>query len=93
MRRFINTYPNRVLCDVIKEARKCCETLNFSYLPGLLEEAQTMGNRLEAALEDAKDLKDAKKQIKEAREELTDIEAQIKAQEKLLEELKKRGNI
>lgn len=91
MRRFISTYPNRVLCDVIKEAKKCCETLNFSYLPGLLEEIQHMGSKMEAALEDYGDLKDARKQVKEAREELLNIEAQIKAQEKLLEELKKRG--
>lgn len=47
--------PNRVVCDVLKEMRKCYETRNFSYLPGLIEEAQTMVNRMEARLEDYKD--------------------------------------
>jgi len=48
--------PNRFVCDVLKEMRKCNETRNFSYLPGLIEEAQTMVNRMEARLEDYADL-------------------------------------
>ena len=35
--------------------RKCVETLNFSYLLGLIEEAQSMANRMEAKLEDIND--------------------------------------
>jgi hypothetical protein len=47
--------PHRYLCDVLDEMRKCYETRNFSYLLGLIEEAQTMGERMEAALGDRKD--------------------------------------
>ena len=41
---------NRYLCDVLNEMRKCVKTLNFSYLLGLIEEAQTLGSRMEAKL-------------------------------------------
>jgi hypothetical protein len=34
--------------------RKCHETRNYSYLPSLIEEAQTMANRMEAKLLDQK---------------------------------------
>ena len=49
-------YPNRTLCDVLGEMRKCFETRNFSYLMGLISEAQSMANRMEAALEDKHDM-------------------------------------
>ena len=49
-------YLNRTLCDVFEEMRKCSETRNFSYLPGLIEEAQHMANRMEAALQDVGDI-------------------------------------
>ena len=39
------------MCDVLREMRKCLKTNNFSYLGGLIEEAQSMGNRMEAGLE------------------------------------------
>jgi|TARA_Y100000296_G_C5021960_1_gene180282 hypothetical protein len=71
--------PNRLLCDVFSEMRNCVKTLNFSYLPGLIEEAQSLGNRMEAHLYDIKDfnrlhkdikaLKKKKKKLKEEVEE------------------------
>lgn len=48
--------PNRVICDVFIEMRKCVETQNYSYLPGLIEEAQVLANRMEAALHDYGDI-------------------------------------
>jgi len=48
---------NRYLCQVLDEMRKAVETLNFSYLLGLIEEAQSMGNRMESKLEDIDDFK------------------------------------
>lgn len=62
--------PNRTLCDVLKEARTCYETRNFSYLLGLLEEAQVMGNKMEAALYDQSDLKYAEKELKKVNKKL-----------------------
>ena len=66
---------NRYLCDVLYEMRECNKTLNFSYLLGLIEEAQTLGNRMESKLheikdyerlhEDIRDLKKKKKKLEE----------------------------
>lgn len=47
--------PYRTLCDVLNDLRKCYETRNFAAVLGLVEEAQMMGDRMEAALETYKD--------------------------------------
>ena len=51
------SYPNRLLCDVLEEMRKCYECRNFAHLLGLIEEAQMLANRMEAALDDQRDIK------------------------------------
>lgn len=68
--------PNRYICDVLSEMRKCYETRNFSYLLGLIEEAQTMADRMESGLRDYKDagynedrIADIKKELKELKKE------------------------
>ena len=72
--------PNRLLCDVLGEMRDCVKTSNFSYLSGLIEEAQSLANRMESHLYDIKDfnrlhndvkvLKKKKKKLEEKVEEL-----------------------
>lgn len=57
--------PNRTLCAVLEEMRKAHATHNYSYLPGLIEEAQTMGNRMEAGLWDQKDFTYAREEHKQ----------------------------
>lgn len=66
-------FPNRTLCTVLSEMRKCHETRNYSYLPGLIEEAQMMGNRMESALYDRKDLDAARKELRKVRDELSKV--------------------
>jgi hypothetical protein len=74
---------NRTLCDVLEEMRACKDTLNFSYLKGLIEEAQSMANQMEAALADKRSVKNLRRDIKE-----------LKAQkEKLDEEIKERSDV
>jgi regulator of replication initiation timing len=51
-------YTNRTLCDVLESMRKCYEIRDFSYLPAQIEELQYLGNRMEANLQDVKDVKD-----------------------------------
>lgn len=68
------SYPNRTVCSVIEEARKCHETRNYSYLPGILEELQNLANRMEAALEDIDDLEYAREQTKKLQKELNELE-------------------
>ena len=54
---FNETYwVNRTLCDILDEMRKCHETRNYAGLMSLVEEAQSVANRMEAGLGDKKDL-------------------------------------
>ena len=41
---------HRTLCDCLEELRTCHETRNYSYYLALVEEAQSMANRMEAGL-------------------------------------------
>ncbi len=63
---------NRTLCDVLAEIRKCHETHNYSYLLGLVEEAQTMANRMEAGLGNKHD-------VEYREQKLASLKAEIKA--------------
>jgi cell shape-determining protein MreC len=89
--------PNRLLCDVLQEMRKSYETRNFSYLSGLIEEAQSLGNRMEAGLGDKKSCKyyadrlsETRKQVKEV-EELTKELPGLRAEKKALESAVKKA--
>ena len=73
-RRVVDHVPNRVVCSVLEEMRKLHETRNYSYLPSLIEEAQTMVNRMEAALYDQSDLSYAEKKVKELEKEIEKLE-------------------
>jgi len=65
--------PNRTLCDTLEAMRKCHETRNYSYLLGLIEEAQNLANRMEAALWDQKDFKRAEKRYKKLKKEIEEL--------------------
>ena len=73
---------NRYLCDVFDEMRKTTDTLNFAILLSLIEEAQTMANRMEMALADMKDLKSLKKSIREKKDELKKLEEKLEKKKK-----------
>ena len=62
--------------------RKTTETLNFAMLLSLIEEAQTMANRMEAALGDQKDFEALKKRIREKKDELKKLEEKIERKAK-----------
>lgn len=71
--------PNRSICAVLDEIRDCYKTRNFSYLPGLIEEAQSMANRMESALWDQKDLERLRAETKELKSEIKDLKAKKNA--------------
>jgi uncharacterized protein Yka (UPF0111/DUF47 family) len=73
---------NRYVCDVLDEMRTSVKTLNFAMIPSLIEEVQTMANRMEMALSDLKDLKLLKEEIVDKKEELESLKDQIKNLEK-----------
>lgn len=80
------SYPNRTACDVLEEMRKCHGTSNFSYLPGLIEEMQTIANRMEAGLTDLDEIKSSHERKKEAEEETEKVVKKLNQLKKELEE-------
>lgn len=71
--------PNRTLCGVLEEMRKCYETRNFSGIMGLVEEAQMMANRMEASLYDKHDLTAIQKKIKELKVDRDELKKELEA--------------
>ena len=73
---------NRYICEVLEEMRTCTKTLNFAVIPSLIEEVQTMANRMELALSDMKDLETLKDDIHEKKEELKVLQKEIAKKKK-----------
>ena len=59
-------YLSRTMCDVLQEMRDANKTRNYSYILGLIEEAQSMANRMEAKLEQINDIEKLDERWKEA---------------------------
>ena len=66
-----------MLCTVLDEMRDCAKTLNFSYLPGLIEEAQSLGSRMESHLYDIKDFNRLNKDIKVLKKKKKKLEEKV----------------
>ena len=73
-------WVNRTLCSVLEDMRLCVKTTNFAPMMGLIEEAQIKGNRMEAGLDDKKDLlklneewREIKVKVMTARRELKEL--------------------
>lgn len=79
---------NRTVCDALKEIRTCHETRNYSYLLSLVEEIQTMANRMESALWDQGDLTYAKKELTKLKKEKKKLKEEVEA----LKEKKENGS-
>lgn len=56
--------------------RDCYETRNFSYLLGLIEEAQSLANRMESSLRDNKEIKDLSERRNDLKDEVDSLEAE-----------------
>ena len=72
-------YLNRTICGVFEEMRSCNETKNYSYLLGLIEEAQSMANKMESKIDLIKDFEDLKEQYKNLVERKNDLKKDIKS--------------
>jgi len=66
-------YPNRTLCDILEDMRQCFKTMNFAILPSLIEEVQIVGNRMEAALADVKNIEMINEDLHRLRAEYKDL--------------------
>ena len=77
MARDIHDWPSRTLCDVLEGMREANKTRNYGYLLGLIEEAQYLGNRMEAALSDKKKVEDYRDEIKVLKEEYKNLKKDL----------------
>jgi len=84
---YSSDFPNRTLCDVLNDMRKCNETRNYTILIGLVEEAQILGNRMEAGLGDKHDVKSRTERLAELKKEVKELAAQKKKLKADVEEL------
>jgi hypothetical protein len=82
--------PNRFLCDIFTDMRKAVEMLRFDLIPGLVEEAQIYGNRMEAKLDDQNDIKQLLEDKSKLNDEVIELRKKKEALEKELE--KENGN-
>lgn len=87
-------YLHRTLCDVLEEMRDCYKSRNFAHLMGLIEEAQSMGNRMEAGLGEVKDLPkiqarftSVRAEYKDEKDKLKNLKEQIVLYEKEIDRL------
>jgi len=79
---------NRTYCDVLEEMRKCYETRNFSSFMGLIEELQTYGNRMEAALGDGNDVQEINEEKHKVKKEYKALVKELEEMIKVIDELK-----
>ena len=73
--------PNRTVCAVLDEMRKCHKTRNFAYLDSLIEEVQSLANRMEAKLWDQKDYEHMMERRDELKREIKELEAKQRKSE------------
>lgn len=80
--------PNRTICSVLEAMRDCDKTKNYSYLISLVEEAQNLANRMEAAIWDLHDMDRLHKSIKELKSERRELKLEIEGLENARKEAK-----
>ena len=71
----------RYICDVLYEMRACTKTLNFSYLIGLIEELQTLVNRMETRIYEMKDFDNLHEEIRVLKKKKKKLEKEVEVLE------------
>lgn len=79
--------PNRYICDVLDEMRETYKTYNFSVFPGLIEECQSLANRMEAALYDKAEIRDLAKELRDLKQQKRELELSVEEKTLMLKEL------
>ena len=70
-------WGDRTMCDVLEEMRQASKSKNYSYIDGLVEEVQSMGNRMEAGLARYGSMVQAESKVAELKSELKEVSADI----------------
>lgn len=71
-------YPNRTVCSVLEELRTCYKTRNFAPMLSLIEEVQYMANRMEAALNDQRDVREWQEERSKLKNEIRQLRTEKK---------------
>lgn len=79
----MNYYPNRVVCSVLEEMRDALKILDRyniktyrSIMNMLIEETQSMVNRMEASIHDKNDVEDMIEKRRELKREIKKLKAE-----------------
>jgi len=78
---------NRYFCTVIDEMRACYKTRNFSIVMGLLEELQSIGNRMEAKCGDISDRNNYLDEVKKLKQEIKSLKRKRDKLKRKVEEI------
>ena len=81
--------PNRYLCNILTDMRTSVDKLRIDMIPGLIEEAQIYGNRMEAKLDDQYDTK----RLLEEKSELSHEIQKLRKEKQTLEREKENDGI
>lgn len=84
------SYPNRLVCSVLEEMRALDKAKNYGSLLGLIEEVQTLVNRMESALSDKRDIKEWSEKRRKLKKEVKKL---TKKHNKLVNAIKKKKQI
>lgn len=74
-----NLGPHRHFCTVLEEMRACFKTYNFGAMQGLMEELQSIGNRMESGLEAMDDYNTLREKMKAMARKYTALKREAKA--------------
>lgn len=97
------SYPNRLVCSVLQEMRDSLKVLDQDpsdltlnrwriHQNLLIEEAQTLVNRMESALEEWDDIRRAYDKIKELKKEINELEEKKESLENANDKSKKKNS-
>lgn len=78
MSRPFYSFPSRTYCAVLEDMRACYKTCNFGAMPGLIEELQILGKRMEARIDTQNDYFELRDKIRIEKETLTRLEKEVK---------------
>lgn len=87
----LSSVTSRTFCSVLNDMRNAVKTMNFSYIGGLIEELQSLGDRMEDALYgyksaiDADDIKRLRKERDELKKEVREL---MGKKQKLIQKVK-----
>lgn len=82
--------PNRYICSVLEEMRSCYKTYNFGAMIGLIEEAQSLANRMESVIEDKNDYERYRRECSSKQKEYLKLRDKIEELESYIEKLESK---